>query len=159
VKATLSALVACALVAAGCGGDDEPANDKPAASAQTTQAQAQTTTAPATREAAPAAVPKQKRLEKSGYDVIVSGVEGVEPPPDGALEFDLSGGGRMTVFVYSAPADAETKAAELEKLASKYPEQAKVVVRGATTYFGTIEEPQKLDVAAFDEAVARAEGK
>ena len=158
-KTLLACATACALVAAGCGGsdDDEAQPAKPAAT-QTTQTAP--TTAPPAKERTPTAVaPKKERLEKAGYDVIVSGTGGVDPPPEGALEFPLKGGGQITVFVYAKPADARAQAAEFEKLAKQYPDRAKVAVVGATAYVGTAEAPEKLDIPAFNRAVARAEKK
>ncbi|MEA2443290.1 MAG: hypothetical protein QOJ12_582 [Thermoleophilales bacterium] len=152
-------LVCCALVAGGCGGSDEPKPPQPAASTRTTTATPQPPAPPAKPKTSRTVAPKQKRLEKAGYDVIVTRTAGVEPPPEGALEFPLKGGGQITVFVYAKPADAQTKGAEFEKLAKQYPDRAKVTVVGATAYVGTAEVPEKLDRAAFDKAVARAESK
>jgi hypothetical protein len=90
--------------------------------------------------------------------VIASGTAGVKPQPEAGLEFDLEGGGRVSVFVYASPADARTKGAEFEKYVRRYPEYWRVAVRGATTYVGIAEQPEKLDRKAFDKAVDAAEG-
>jgi hypothetical protein len=155
----LCCAAACAVVAAGCGGSDDDAQPPQAAASTQTQATATTPTPPPTRKTSPAVAPKKKRLEKAGYDVIVSGVQGVDPPPQGALELPLDKGGQITVYAYASAADAKEKAAEFEPLARKYPAFYAVEVEGSTTYVGSADEPERLDRKGFDEAVARAENK
>jgi hypothetical protein len=159
--------IAAAAVSVTACGDDENAGDSP--SAQTAPANPSPppeTTAPAPpppaggasgRKAPASVAPKRQRLERAGYRVIVSGVEGVEPRPAGALEFPLKGGGQVTVFAYTSPTDAKAKAAEFQRLARRYPDFYGVVVKGTTTYVGSAEEPDRLDRAGFAKAVAAAE--
>lgn len=159
-----TALVAAALLVAGCGDSEDGTTDTQATAPQappptTTQPPARTTPEREQQAAAPEPAKKKRRLEQAGYDeVIASGTAGVEPAPEAGLEFDLDGGGRVSVFVYASPADARTKGEEFDKYVRRYPEYFRVAVRGATTYVGMAEQPEKLDRAEFDEAVAAAEG-
>jgi hypothetical protein len=153
-------LAVAALIATGCGdSDDEPDTQPVAPQAPPASTTTSTTPEREQRAAEPETAAKRERLEQAGFDdVVASGVEGVEPQPRSALEFPLDGGGQVTVFVYASPDDARTKAAEFEKLARRYPDFFRAVVRGSTAYVGVAEEPDRLDRAAFDKAVDAAEG-
>jgi hypothetical protein len=159
-KTLVCCAAAWAAVAAGCGGSDDDAQPpQPAASTQTQTTATAPAPPPSKRKLTPAVAPAKKRLEKAGYDVIVSGVQGVDPPPQGALELPLDKGGQVTVYAYASAADAKEKAAEFEPLARKYPAFYAVAVEGSTTYVGSADEPERLDRKGFDRAVARAENK
>ena len=156
-------LAAAAVFAIGCGDSDDEAPD-PQAPASAPPAQT-TTGPPSTAAPAPAKpkpeklAPAKRRLKDAGFDEIIdTGIEGVEPPPEAALEFPLDGGGQMTVFAYASPEQAKEKAAEFEPMARRYPDYFRVVVKGSTTYLGVAEQPDTLDGAAFDKAVDAAEG-
>ena len=156
-RAPIVLAAACALLVAGCGGSGGEVSEPAPAPAP---APAASRPAPAPSAVAPSAVaPKQRRLKRAGYDATASGVEGVEPQPAAALEFALDRGGQVTVYAYRSPADARTKAREFRALARRYPAYYRVAVRGSTTYVGSADEPEKLDVKGFDDAVARAEGR
>ena len=162
LRAAFGCSLAAAVLAAGCGGDDEDARTQATAPQASPPAatQPQRTTPEREQQAAePDTADKRRQLERAGYDdVIASGTAGVEPPAKAALEFPLEGGGGVTVFVYDSAEDARALAAQFESRARRYPDYFRVVVKGATTYLGVAEEPDKLDVDEFDAAVEAAEG-
>ena len=166
-RALALALSLALLAGPGCGssGDDDegggPTQSRQRAAPVTPAGDRQQATPPQQRGRRPpaAVAPARKRLEKAGFHVIVSSVDGVRPRPAGALELPLDRGGQVTIFAYSDPADAKAKAAEFATLARRYPAFYRVTVKGATAYVGSAEQPERLDRAGFEKVVREADAR